>query len=93
MEKQSVSIPILIDRLFWVQAFCRNIQYKHLPPEQVTAAPEAKWFPGLAPAGTAPLGEVTVMVGTTGEPLPSRVHIPTCMASSLLALLLAAKYL
>jgi hypothetical protein len=46
-----------------LQAYCRTLQYQHLPPEQVTAAPEAKWFPGLPPAGTAPLGEVTVMVG------------------------------
>jgi hypothetical protein len=49
-----------------MQAYCRNIQYKNLPPAQVTAAPEAQWFPGLPPAGTRPLGDVAVTVRKNG---------------------------
>ena len=64
-------VLVLTVVLAWcrVQAFCRNIQYKQLPPDQITAAPEAKFFPGLPPAGTTPLGDVTVMVRQT------RMHI------------------
>jgi hypothetical protein len=47
-----------------LQAFCRNVQYMVLPPAQLTAAPEAQWFPGLAPPDTLPLVDVPVTVRT-----------------------------
>lgn len=55
------------------QALARNIQYRWLPPEQVPAAPDAKFFPGLPPTGTQPLA----------GPIARQVRAASCLRSSL----------
>lgn len=45
-----------------LQALARTVMYKYLPPQQLPVAPDAKYFPGLAPAGTQPLGATSVKV-------------------------------
>lgn len=51
-----------------MQVAARTAWYKGLPPNQLPAAPDAKFFPGLPPAGTKALDAARVKIkGTTAD--------------------------
>lgn len=46
------------------QAYARTLRYLYAPVDELEASPDAKYFPGLPPAGTLPVpGTVTRTVG------------------------------